>query len=224
MVSMTAQKICSYLARKVDADRSTTVIYWATGPAGYDIEEIGDLTAFQVEQYDFTGPKKFGSGVKLLSAVRYFIERFVDANWGMYVFLTQGTIEDLEAVKRYTVKLADDIAAGQRNGLKLVLIGVGQEIDKSTMEQLDNLNTETNLDLWDYKIAAEMKSLIEIFAEVVDENTIVANAGRVLDASGKVVVDYTGKGVSSLLTFVLPPGSKSFSLELAGKLITQPIL
>jgi hypothetical protein len=165
----------------------------------------------------------FGSGVKLLPAVRYFVEQFADANWGMYVFLTQGKIDDLEAVKQYTAQLADDIAARRRNKLKLVLIGVGPHMDRLPLGQLDDLDIGTTVDLWDYRIAAEMRSVIEIFAEVVDENRTVAQSGRILDPVGEVIVDYTARGVPSLLTFTLPPGSKSFSIELDGKLFTQPI-
>ncbi len=140
----------------------------------------------------------------------------------MYVFLTQGIIEDLEAVKQYTASLAESIAAGRRNDLKLVLIGVGQEIDRSHLEQLDHLNTGTNVDLWDYRIATEMRDAVEIFAEVVDENRIVADTGRVLDASGKAVINYSA-GVPALLIFDLPREATSFSLDLGGKRITQSI-
>ena len=44
-ITPTAQKICAYLARKLDADGGTTCIYWATGPGGSQIQLIGDLTA-----------------------------------------------------------------------------------------------------------------------------------------------------------------------------------
>jgi len=223
LVSLTAKTMCSYLARKIDADRSTAVIYWATGPAGASIEVVGDLNAFQVELHDFVGPKVFGSGVQLLPAIRYFVEQFADADWGMYVFLTQGRIDDLEAVKRYTRELAGAIAAGRRNELKLALIGVGEDIDRSPLQQLDDLNTDTGVDVWDYRIAAEMRSLVEIFAEVVDENTPVARSGRILNAAGEVIVDYAEQGVPALLNFTLPPQSRSFSVELDGNLITQPI-
>src|SRR5437763_9677350 len=33
-VSPVAQKLCAYLARKIDADGGTTCIYWAVGTAG----------------------------------------------------------------------------------------------------------------------------------------------------------------------------------------------
>src|SRR5437867_12775753 len=40
-----AQKICAHLARNHDADGGTTVIYWAVGSGGSQIEEVGDFTA-----------------------------------------------------------------------------------------------------------------------------------------------------------------------------------
>jgi hypothetical protein len=223
LVSLAAQKTGSYLARKVDEDESTTLLYWSTGAQGVEIESIGDLSAYEIEQYNFTGPKHFGASVNLLPAVRYFVERFVQASWGMYVFLTQGMIGDLSEVKNYTTWLSREIAEGRRNPLKLVLIGVGHKIDKSHMELLDNLGAGTPVDLWDYRIASEMKDVLEIFAEVGDANTIVAPAGKVLDAAGHIVVDYSGTGVPALMMFKLPGNAKSFQLELAGQVVVQKI-
>src|SRR5262249_15468677 len=74
-VSPVAQKLCSYLARKIDADGGTTCIYWATGPGGSRIEEVGDLRAEDAERHVFGPPRDFGTGTQLLPAVRYFVER-----------------------------------------------------------------------------------------------------------------------------------------------------
>ena len=222
-LSLMAQRMCSYLARKVDADKRTMAIYWATGADGTQVEEIGHLAAHQAERHDFSGPKRFGPVANLLPAVQYFVDRFADAPWGMYVFITDGNIRDLEAVKEYSVRLAREIAAGQRNDLKLVLVGLGQRIDRSTMRKLDDLNTGVGIDLWDHKLAAEMRSLLHIFAEVVDENRVVAESGLIRDSFGNVVRDYGEGGVPSLLTFTLPSGSTSFTLETIARTVTQPI-
>src|SRR5438876_3834983 len=80
-VAPVAQKLCAYLARKIDADGGTTCIYWATGRDGNQIEVIGDLTADQAEQHTFGPPRDFGTGTRLLPAVKHFIERFADAPW-----------------------------------------------------------------------------------------------------------------------------------------------
>jgi len=221
-VSPNAQKMCAYLASKLDADGMTKAIYWATG-SGAKIEEIGDLTEKQANAHDFVGPKSYGGSTKLLPALRYFIDHFRSAPWGMYVFITDGAVQDLDEVKQYTTQLARDIAGGKRNDLKLVMIGVGDRINEGQMEELDDLDTGTDVDLWDHKLAAEMQELAEIFAEVVDENTIIADSGLIRDSDGNVVADYRDKGVPALLTFVLPSGSASFTLEIAGQSVTQPI-
>ena len=222
-VSPTAQEMCAYLARKLAADGKTSAIYWATGNDGGKIEVIGDLTADQAKTCNFTGPKRLGGGTRLLPALRYFCERFADAPWGMYVFITDGALQDLEAVKQYTIQLARDIEGGKRNDLKLIMIGVGNQVNEEQMERLDDLDTGTELDLWDHKLASEMQQMAEIFAEVVDENTIIADTGLVRDTAGNVIVDYRDKGVPALMVFDLPKGATSFTLEIGDKAITQPL-
>src|SRR4029079_17375040 len=135
-VTPVAQKVCAYLARKIDADGGTTCIYWATGAGGSQVEVIGDLTADQAEQHTFGPPREFGTGTQLLPAVKYFVERFKDAPWGFYVFVTDGELHDLDAVKSYSIQLARDVAAKRRRPLKFVLIGVGPNVDENQMEQL----------------------------------------------------------------------------------------
>src|SRR5207253_3786040 len=140
-VTPVAQKLCAYLARKIDADGGTTCIYWATGPGGSKIEVVGDLTADQAERHTFGPPQHFGTGTQLLPAVRYFVDRFADAPWGFYVFITDGELHDLDAVKEYSTRLAREVAAGRRKPLKFVLIGVGPNINEGQMEELDDLET-----------------------------------------------------------------------------------
>lgn len=221
-MSPVAQQICAYLARKIDADHGTTCIYWATG-TGQAIEVIGDFTAEQVEKYEFKGPRDFGTGTYLLPAVQYFVERFKDAPWGFFVFITDGELFDLEEVKQFSTRLAQDIAAGRRHPVKFVLIGLGPDVNEKQMEALDDLDTGTFIDLWDHKLAAEMRVLPQIFAEVVDKNARVADNGRVLDPQGKVVKNYSDTGLPALLAFELPPGATYFTLEVDGQRIQQPI-
>jgi len=218
-----AQKVCSYLARNIDADGGTTCIYWSVGPGGGHIEVVGDFTADQAEKHVFGPPKDFGTGTQLLPAVRYFTERFRDAAWGFYVFITDGELHDLDEVIAYSKRLAQDVASRRRKPLKLVLIGVGPEVNVKQMEELDDLDTGTDVDLWDHKLAAEMRVLEEIFAEVVDRNARIAANGRILDAQGRVVKDYTGVGVPAYLEFEVPAGSQYFTLEINGTRVNQPL-
>jgi hypothetical protein len=222
-VTPVAQKICSYLARKIDADGGTTCIYWAVGDGGSQIEQVGDLTADQAEKHVFGPPRSYGTGTQLLPAVRYFVDRFRSAPWGFYVFITDGELHDLEEVKRYSTELARQVSAKQRKPLKFVLIGVGPDVNEEQMEELDDLDTGTDVDLWDHKLAAEMRLVEEIFAEVVDKNARISDSGRILDPHGKVVKDYSDTGMTAYLEFEMPSGADYFTLEVNGNRIHQPL-
>lgn len=221
IITPVAQKICAYLARRVDADGGTTVIYWAVGQAGSQVEVVGDLTADQAERHFFGPPRQFGNGTQLLPAVRYFVERFKDAPFGFYVFITDGEIHDLEDVKSYSRQLARDIAARRRRPVKFVLIGVGDGVNERQMEELDDLDTGTQIDLWDHKLASELTRLEQIFAEVVDENARVADRGKILDPQGRVIKDYSDTGLPAKLEFQVPSGTPYFTLEVHGNRIHQ---
>jgi hypothetical protein len=219
-----SREMTAYLADNLDADGGTTVIYWACGD-GSNYEALGDFTAQQCATMKINGPEQttFGQGTRLLPAVKYFVDRFKDAKRGMYIFITDGRLDDLAEVKRYTKKLAKNIAAGKHNSVKCVLIGIGDEIDEDQMEELDDLDTGTDVDIWDHKIAKEMRALIEIFAEVVSENTIVAPTATIYDESGQEVVKFSD-GLPAKVTFKMPPSSNAFELEVAGRRIHQTLL
>jgi hypothetical protein len=220
-ITPVAQRLCAYLARKIDADGGTTCIYWATGPGGSEIEEVGDLTGDQAEKHVFGPPKDFGTGTQLLPAVKYFVERFRDAPWGFYIFITDGELHDLEEVKAYSTQLARAVSARRRNPLKFVLIGVGSSVNEAQMEELDDLDTGTEVDLWDHKLAAEMRVLQEIFAEVVDKNARIADKARILDPKGGVLKDYSDTGMTGYLEFEAPAGTEYFTLEVNNNRIHQ---
>jgi len=220
-ITPVAQKVCAYLAKNLDADGGTTVIYWAVGPGGSKVQEVGDLRAEEAEKHFFGPPDEFGGGTRLLPAVKYFVDRFSDAPWGFYVFMTDGEIHDLEEVKRYSRQLAQEVSSRKRKPLKFVLIGLGDNVNERQMEELDDLETGTEIDLWDHKLAKEMRVLQEIFAEVVDKNARVADSGKILDPQGKVVKNYSDTGMPALLEFEMPSGAEYFTLDVNGNQIHQ---
>jgi hypothetical protein len=232
LVEPVARTMASYLAR-FSSNGKTRLIYWACSPDGSLIEEIGDVSDSQAQELALRGPKRqsWGRGTKLLPPVTYFVNgAFRDAAWGIAVFVTDGIIEDLEEVKRFSYQYAQQIASGKRNFIKLVLLGVGEEVDEAQMEELDDMFEGSNLrdprgnpiDLWDHKLAAEMRQLEEIFAEVVSEDLLVCDNGRILDSAGRVARDYSD-GMPALLRFTLPAGSSSFTMVIPGGQITQDL-
>ena len=96
LVENFAREAIPYLADKIDEDGGTTLIYWACGTDGSAIEVVGDLTGEEAKDAQYPGPKAWGAGTELLPAVKYFLERFDDAEWGIYLFITDGRLDDLE--------------------------------------------------------------------------------------------------------------------------------
>jgi len=232
IVEPVARTMAAYLAR-FSSSAKVNLVYWACSPDGGGIEEIGEVDEQQAMALTVSGPRKLGWGRKtrLLPPVHHFVEGvFRNANWSICVFITDGIVEDMQEVKSFCTHHARQIAAGKRNSCKLVLIGVGEEVDEAQMTELDDMFEGSDLrdprgaeiDLWDHKMAREMRHLAEVFAEVVSENTAVADHGRVRDSGGSLIVDYSD-GVPARLKFTLPKGSTAFTLELPGHRIVQDL-
>ena len=217
-----AREMTAYLARNLDSDGGTTVIYWACGD-GSQVEVVGDFSAEQCASAEFSGPTKIGFGnlTHLAPAVKYFADRFSDAKNGMYVFITDGELNDLEQVKKYTIELCRDIESKKRNPMKCILIGLGDKINEDQMEQLDDLDSGTDVDVWDHKIAKTMRDLKEIFAEVVDSHQIITTNAQIFDDSGNLVKTLEELHAKEL--FEMPATSKYFILDVSGTQIKQTV-
>jgi len=238
LVQPVARTMAKYLAN-FDSDGETSVIYWACGVGGGEIQELGEMNAEKAGLFEFSSPSKLGTGTQLLPAIKYFTEKkFPSAPWAIFVFITDGAIEDLQNVKAYTFKLAEEISQGKRNYTKFVLIGLGEEAERNKfqMEELDDINygglrdkNGDEIDLWDHKMAKDMKKLEEIFAEAVSDRIILAPSAIITDSNGNAVqpkgrASYAD-GLPALLEFTMPSGSHSFTLTLpTGKTITQQIM
>jgi hypothetical protein len=236
IVQPVARLMAEYLAN-FDSDGYTNVIYWACGIGGSEIQELGDMNAAQAKANYFAQPKSPGTGTKLLPAIKYFTElKYADAPWGIYVFITDGAIEDFEAVKQYSLQIGKEISTGKRGFTKFVIIGLGQHADKEQMEELDDMDMQglkdskgDEIDLWDHKLAASMSKLEEIFAEVVSSDMILAPSATIVDSMGNPVkpigrASYAD-GLPAIIEFTMPGNSTSFKITLPdSKEIIQPIV
>lgn len=224
IVQPVAREMIAYLASEMDVDNRTTLIYWACGD-GRAFEEVGDFSKEECQTLNISGPQRtrFGDGTHLLPAMKYFIERFADAKRGIYIFVTDGSLDDLEAAKAYTTELARDIEAGKRNPVKCVLIGVGPLVDEDQMEELDDLDTGTDVDIWDHKIHKDMRGVEEVLVELIDENRIVAPSAVIYDAEENIVARFTD-GMPAKVSFTMPISSSHFILEAGGKRINQTVV
>jgi len=218
------QDFTAYLADNLDRTGKTSLIYWGCGK-GEEIQVLGEFDAVTCQQIKISGPATFqlGKTTKLCPAIAYFADQYRQAQRGIYIFVTDGRIDDLEQVKDYTRELALEITVGKRNYLKLILVGIGNDIDRYQLQELDDFDTGLDLDLWDYKIASEMTNLSQIFAELVNENQIIAENGSIYDDRGNCVKSYP-QGLPAKVDFVMPNDSKWFELEVGGQRIRQSVI
>ena len=220
------RKAIPLLAEHLDADGGTTVIYWALGSKGDGIRTVADFTKDTAKTATYTRPEDMGNGTVLMPAINYFLNTFADADAGFYVFITDGHIDDFEEVKRFTCNLSHAIHNKQAKPVHMVLIGVGPDVDESQLAELDDLPDSHDLpvDIWDHKVAAEMRSILDIFSELVDENRILAPSGKIVDDQGNTAHEYL-TGVPALMRFSLPATAKGFSIVLSnGATIEQRII
>jgi len=221
LVEIEARKFLYYLADRLDANGETTAIYWACSGIK-EIEILGDIQANQCVNLSIEGPldTDFGSMTNLLPALRYFVEGFPEASNGIYLFVTDGKIDDFFAVKEYCIALAKKITSGKRNPIKCVLIGIGEKVNSRQLQDLDNLDEVTGFDLWDYHVAKDMREITDIFAELVDESVMVAPSAVIYDDQNNIIKRFTD-GLPGRVSFMMPQSSAFFELEVAGQKIRQ---
>lgn len=234
LVEPVARLMAEFLA-KFAADGRVSMVYWAVAPDGSAVEELGRPNLDELSQMSISGPRNqpWGRDTKLLPVVRYFVERAFDgAQRSIAVIITDGLFTDMAELKIYCQALGTQIASGLRPPVKLVLIGLGEEVAKHEhlLEELDDMFEGSGLrtpdgeevDIWDHKLAAEMQKLEEVFAEAVTENMVVVDRGTVLDDQGRVAQDYP-HGVPALLRFTLAPDATAFTLRSDDVAVTQDI-
>jgi hypothetical protein len=198
------------------------MLYWALGPGGGETELIGEFAADGCAKAKIVGPtkKNWGTGTQLLPPVRHIVENVAaKSDFTMGVLITDGIIEDYDAVVKYCYKVGEDVVAGRRKPIKLVLIGVGDEIDEQQLQNLNDMFEPTPLkgkvDLWATGVAADMQDEADIigvlFGELMTEDVMVASSGRVM-GGGQVVKSYSD-GLPGKIRFTLPRGCKEFTIQ-----------
>ncbi|MBX3170051.1 MAG: VWA domain-containing protein [Candidatus Eremiobacteraeota bacterium] len=235
------QWMLEYLATK-DRNGLLRVAYWACG-MGQDIEVIGELRGVDVKSYKFPGPQKMGAKTYLKPAIEDFIAYLrtqvaEGAQQGCAIFITDGVLDDAEAVKEYSKWVAKSIVDGSLPRVNFVLVGVGDAVDEEQLEEICHhdytgsrgvqggggsppLNSGVG-HLWCHRIAEEITEVAQLVAVLVDENMTVAAGGTVYDDKGKVIKVYEAR-LPAVLEFTVPEGCASFTLEVGGQRYTQVI-
>ena len=221
-VQPVAQEMASLLAAK--ADGSTALAYWSCGPDGSDIEPVGILNSQEISAYGFEGPTNWGTTTKLTPIVQYFWESvFADAQTTcVAVIITDGAWEDEDhrQLLDLTQCMCNQIAAGQRQLMKCVLLGWENEGNAAEIPRindrfndLNNFDSGTEVDVWYHNWVNKLWNWNQLFIELVKNETLPVG-GRVLDASGNTIL--TRDEFNFGIEFTLPSNSREFTLTLEG--------
>jgi hypothetical protein len=246
-VEMVARKINEILCG-ITKDGTTHNIYWAQGIAGDQIEEIGSISSGDASNAKFKGPQNsslWGRSTKILPAIKYIESIYEkslkesnnnsaksnkDSPWLMGVIITDGIIEDDKEAFDFCKKLGKKLlAAGTQDRFKLVLIGVGPDVDKDQLAAFDDMfegtDMEDEVDLWSSGSADEMQDeediLAVLFGELMSSDVPVADWGTVIDSNGEKIQRF--EPLPGKFRFSLPKGETSFTIQTPRGEVTQDI-
>ncbi len=213
--------------------------FWAVGPGGSQVQPIGTFDAAGCAAAEIPAPKNMGGDTQLLPVLKHICEKVSPKAEGMTfgVIITDGIFRDLDDAKKYCMQIGQEYVAGKRKQLKLVLIGVGDQVDEDQMLVLDDMfegtPMEDDVDIWAHGLAASMKDEMDIlgvlFGELVDPEEIIAASGTIVDDQGCPVTDEKGRelntrdGIKAKLRFFLSKGAKSFTIHVPQGDIVQDI-
>lgn len=205
--------------------------YWAVSPDGSRVEPIGEFDEAAWQRAAIAGPKKekWGKGTKLLPAIRLCAEQVASgSDWTIGVIVTDGIIEDEKDCIAYCLRIGREMATGRRKPIKLILIGIGEEVDEAQLERFDDMfeNSGIDYDLWSHGMVASMQDEADImgvlYGELMNETTIIAPRGWVEDGRGAQLKAWTD-GLPGKFRFELPRGQTSFVIRTPNQTISQDI-
>lgn len=231
-VEMVARKLGSILCPLTKAGKASG-FYWAVNLDGDKLEEIGEFHESTWLAASIPGPKteKWGKKTLILPVIKHAFETVAQgADWTMGVIITDGIISDEQDARDYCLQVGREIADGHRKPVKLVLIGVGKEVDQGQLQRFDDMfegtDLENRVDVWSHGMASSFQEEADIlsvlYGELMSEEMIVAPSGRVEDPQGQQLASWAD-GLPGQLRFVVPAGVTEFVIRTPHLSISQDI-
>jgi len=232
-IQIIARKIGEILLQ-VSSENNVDVFYWAIDKKGDKLEMAGSFSDDTIAEAKISGPQSYpwGRGTCLLPTLRYMVEKNShESDFYMGVIITDGIIQDETECFDYCMTVGHEIQSGKRSPIKLILIGIGEEIDHEQLERFDDMfegsELEDQVDIWSHGIATNIQDETEIidilFGELMTDEIIVAPWGKVKTPDGKIIETWSD-GLPGKIRFSLPKGVNAFILETPNESIQQAIV
>lgn len=226
-----AARILGEILARLTTTQNASAAYWAVNYPGDKTEWIGEFNEAEWASASIRGPQyeKWGRGTQLLPALKLAIERVhKDSDRTMAVFITFGCIGDEQECMDYCRLIAHEMHAGVMKPIKIIMIGVGTEVDEGQFERFEDMFDGTDLegkvDLWSTGLVNSLKDELEIFAillrGVMCDTWTVAKVGRVVSCSGHELASFPD-GMPGHIQFTLPKGETLFRIHADGQMIEQ---
>lgn len=204
-------------------------VYWAVSQDGSKVEDFGTHDEASWGSLSIAGPQreKWGRGTRILPVIKHIVDtvgKGSDLTFG--VIITDGIIEDESDAVNFCLTIGREMEAGKRKPIKLILIGIGEEVDEGQLERFDDMfeGTGIGVDIWSHGLAASMKNEDDIlgvlYGELIDEDTPITTSGRVESAKGKELISWSD-GMPGKFRFILPKGEKKFFIRTPNQDIEQ---
>lgn len=216
-----AQELAAFLAK--NSSNRCAIAYWACGDDGSDIEPVGIMGTSDIQNYEFSGAGNWGGGTKLTPIVQYFWEQvFADTDKvGMAVILTDGSWDDDDNDRLFalTEVMCQEVASGQRQLMKCVILGLKTDDNKGELERIDarfnaidNYESAADIDVWYTNWVDELDDWIDLFIELVKDWSL--GVGGFVEAQGQKALqqDEFNFGIQ----FMVPANATSFTIHLDG--------
>ena len=217
---------------KVDKQNGTIALYWGTNDVT-SYQSLGFRSASEWDFFQFGRPALgFGRRGNLLSVLRYFLDdehlsarQTTRQSEGIFIFLLDGALDDYPGVLDFLSQFASDVANDRKKRSNVILVGFGEnfiEASQGQLHALAALSNRTSPPIISSLTVQNTQNLIENVKDAVMVYIKTSRSGAIFNGSNQLIQDYP-TGVPGAFQFYLPPGSKSFMLNLDGVLYTQTV-
>lgn len=229
-----AQAATCFLSKQ-DREFGTNVVYWGTkNPLHYTA--LGYRSDQQWSNFGFPPPSAYGTCGCLKPTIQYFVEMLmgevlsecvveprpskIRKSIGIFVFLTDGLIDDFGEVRQYLVQVEQLAEKSRYQAVHIIAAGWGDQFLGDSQGQMNLLAAQfMQSEKLQFRlvVADQLSGVVDLIKAAVLAGFPVARSGKVTDERGREVCKFLD-GVPGSFEFYLPFDSRRFYLHIEDKI------